>query len=54
MVKREIEMRVEAGSIKDLKHADEASETSHLEHDGEVAAAAILRFFHFEDDGIEP
>jgi GMP synthase-like glutamine amidotransferase len=54
MVKREIEMRVEAGSIKDLKHADEASDSSHLEHDGEVAAAAILRFFHFEDDGIEP
>jgi len=53
MVKREIQMRVEAGSIKDLKHADEASETSHLEHDGDAVAGAILRFFHFEDDGVE-
>jgi GMP synthase-like glutamine amidotransferase len=56
MVKREIQMRVEAGSIKedkDLKLADEASETSHLEHDGDVVAGAILRFFHFEDDGLE-
>jgi hypothetical protein len=53
MVKREIQMRVEAGSIKDLKHADEASETSHLEHDGAEVAGAILRFFHFEDDGID-
>jgi hypothetical protein len=53
MVKREIQMRVESGSIKDLKHADEASETSHLEHDGAAVAGAILRFFHFEDDGID-
>lgn len=53
MVKREIKMRVDSGSIKDLNHADKASETSHLEHDGEVVAAAILRFFHLEDDGID-
>lgn len=53
MVKREIQMRVDAGSIKDLDQANEATESSHLAHDGEVVAAAILRFFHLEDDGIE-
>lgn len=53
MVRREIQMRVESGGIKDREQADRASDTGHLEHDGEVAAAAILRFFHLEDDGIE-
>lgn len=55
MVKREIQMRIDAGSIKD-DHEEErkkAVETSHLEHDGGVLAMAILRFFHYEDDGIE-
>lgn len=46
-------MRVDSGSIEDMAHADKATETSHLEHDGEVVAAAILRFFHLEDDGID-
>lgn len=53
MVKRQIEMRVESGSIEDLDHADQAAETADLEHDGDVVAMAILRFFHDEDDGIE-
>ncbi|KAF7519515.1 hypothetical protein G7054_g13070 [Neopestalotiopsis clavispora] len=49
MVHRQIQMRVEAGSIQDLEHADRAKETAHLEHDGVTVAAAILRFFHDED-----
>ncbi|GKT80815.1 GMP synthase [Colletotrichum tofieldiae] len=53
MVKRQIQMRVDSGGIKDLKHADQASETAHLEHDGDLVAAAILRFFHGDDDEIE-
>lgn len=52
MVEREIQMRVDSGSIKDLDLAKEAADTGHLEHDGEVVAKAILRFFHFEDDGL--
>lgn len=53
MVKRQIEMRVDRGSIEDKEHADRAAETGDLEHDGEVVAAAVLRFFHDEDEGIE-
>lgn len=55
MVKREMEMRIESGSIG-KEHEGErrkAVETSHLEHDGDELASAILRFFHFEDDGVE-
>ncbi|KAK1991878.1 GMP synthase [Colletotrichum falcatum] len=53
MVKRQIRMRVDSGGIRDLDHADRASETAHLEHDGDRVAAAILRFFHGDDDEIE-
>ena len=53
MVNQEIDMRVESDDIKDLEHADRAAETAHLEHDGDKVAAAILRMFHFEDDGVE-
>jgi len=53
MVKRQIEMRVEAGSIEDVEHADRAAETADLRHDGDVVAGAILRFFHDEDEDIE-
>ncbi|KAK1580035.1 GMP synthase [Colletotrichum navitas] len=53
MVKRQIQMRVDSGGIQDLEHADRASETAHLEHDGDRVAAAILRFFHGDDDEIE-
>jgi hypothetical protein len=55
MVKREIEMRIESGGISE-EHEEErkkAVETSHLDHDGAEVASAILRFFHFEDDGLE-
>ncbi|KAL2150575.1 hypothetical protein VTH82DRAFT_7138 [Thermothelomyces myriococcoides] len=48
MVKRQIQMRVESGSIQDTEHADKAAETGGLEHDGDMVAAAILRFFHDE------
>jgi GMP synthase-like glutamine amidotransferase len=55
MVKREIQMRIDSGAIKedDEDERKRAVETSHLEHDGEELAAAILRFLHWEDDGIE-
>ncbi|KAK6210477.1 U2 snRNP complex subunit [Pestalotiopsis sp. IQ-011] len=53
MVHRQIQMRVESGSIQDLEHADRAKETAHLEHDGVKVAAAILRFFHDEDKGVD-
>ncbi|OLN80979.1 putative glutamine amidotransferase-like protein C13C5.04-like protein 3 [Colletotrichum chlorophyti] len=53
MVKRQIQMRVDSGGIKDLEHADQAAETADLEHDGDLVAAAILRFFHGDDDNIE-
>lgn len=45
MVQRQIEMRIESGGIQDMEHADRAAETAHLEHDGDVVAAAILRLF---------
>ena len=52
MVKRQIELRVESGSLKDLDHAEAAKETADMEHDGEVVAASILRLFHGDDNGI--
>jgi GMP synthase-like glutamine amidotransferase len=52
MVHRQIQMRVDAGSLSDFEHADRAKETAHLEHDGDVVAAAILRFFHGDDESI--
>ncbi|KAL2880307.1 hypothetical protein SGCOL_004356 [Colletotrichum sp. CLE4] len=53
MVKRQIQMRVDSGGIQDTEHADQAAETAHWEHDGDLVAAAILRFFHGDDDEIE-
>ena len=55
MVKREIQMRIDSGAISedDESERKRAVETSHLEHDGVELASAILRFFHWEDDGIE-
>lgn len=53
MVRREIQMRIDSGALQDMALAEEAKGNSHLEHDGEVLAAAILRFFHYEDDGLE-
>jgi GMP synthase-like glutamine amidotransferase len=53
MVRRQIQMRVESGGIKDGDVADEGKETAHLKHDGIVVAGAILRFFHGEDRDVE-
>ena len=55
MVKREIQMRIDSGGIDedDEDERKRAVETSHLEHDGVELASSILRFFHWEDDGIE-
>ena len=50
MVKRQIQIRVDAGGIKDLEHADRAAETAYLEHDGVEVAKAVLRLFVFDDD----
>ncbi|CAI4213591.1 unnamed protein product [Parascedosporium putredinis] len=52
---REIELRIKSGSITadDRDEVTQAMETAHLEHDGIAVAAAILRFFHDEDDDIE-
>ncbi|SPJ82506.1 related to anthranilate synthase component II [Fusarium torulosum] len=52
MVKRQIQMRIDSGGIKDLEHADKAAETADLEHDGEQVASAILRLFRYDDDGM--
>lgn len=52
MVRRQIAMRVERGGIQDKERADRAAETAHLEHDGLAVAAAILRLFQFDDDGL--
>ncbi|KAI4240726.1 MAG: hypothetical protein L6R40_004971 [Gallowayella cf. fulva] len=55
MVHRQIEMRLDSGSIdreKDGKELENAKDTAEWEHDGVVVAGAILRFFHGDDDGI--
>lgn len=55
MVHRQIEMRLEAGSIdkeKDKEQLESAQRTAEWEHDGVVVAGAILRFFHGDDDEI--
>lgn len=55
MVHRQIEMRLEAGSIdkeKDWEQLENAKDTAEWEHDGVVVAGAILRFFHGDDDEI--
>lgn len=49
MVKRQIEMRVESGGIKDMDQAEAAKKTADMEHDGESVASAILRFFDGDD-----
>jgi len=51
-VKRQLDMRVEAGSIS-RESADEASERASWVHDGLLVAQAVLRFFHGDDDEIE-
>ncbi|KAL4860747.1 hypothetical protein BDV12DRAFT_181159 [Aspergillus spectabilis] len=53
MVKRQIQIRVDSGGIKDLEHADRAAETAELEHDGVEVAKAILRLFVYDDNDDE-
>lgn len=53
MVHRQIQTRVESGGIEDEKQAEEAKETAHMKHDGNVVAGAILRFFHGDDKKID-
>lgn len=52
MVRRQLEMRVKAGSVE-VGEAEEAAERADWMHDGEVVAKAVLRFFHGDDDGVE-
>jgi len=49
MVKRQLAMRVESGSLK-KEDADEATERADWMHDGSLVAKAVLRFFHGDDD----
>ncbi|KAF3040048.1 hypothetical protein E8E12_001506 [Didymella heteroderae] len=51
-VKRQLEMRVDAGSVE-KNDADEAAERADWMHDGLVMAKAVLRFFHGDDDRLE-
>ncbi|CAO2656605.1 Nn.00g054080.m01.CDS01 [Neocucurbitaria sp. VM-36] len=52
MVKRQLEMRVEAESITEDQSA-EAAEKAAWMHDGLLVAKAVLRFFHGDDDKFE-
>lgn len=52
MVRRQLEMRVKAGSLSE-KDADEASEKADWMHDGLTVAKAVIRFFHGDNDDIE-
>ncbi|OAL44092.1 class I glutamine amidotransferase-like protein [Pyrenochaeta sp. DS3sAY3a] len=51
MVKRQLEMRVEAGSVEESE-AREAEERAGWVHDGEMVAGAVVRFFHGDDDEV--
>jgi GMP synthase-like glutamine amidotransferase len=52
MVRRQLDMRVEAGSLE-KEEASEASERAGWRHDGEMVARAVVRFFHGDDDEIK-
>jgi GMP synthase-like glutamine amidotransferase len=52
MVKRQLQKRVESGSLKE-KDADEATERADWMHDGLTVAKAVLKFFHGDDDRID-
>jgi GMP synthase-like glutamine amidotransferase len=52
MVMRQLEMRVNAGSLEE-KDADEAAERADWMHDGLLVARAVVRFFHGDDDKLE-
>lgn len=49
MVRRQLEMRVESGTLDECEAA-EAEERAEWMHDGLVVAKAVLRFFHGDDD----
>jgi GMP synthase-like glutamine amidotransferase len=49
LVKRQLEMRVESGSVS-KEEASEAAERADWMHDGLRVAQAVLRFFHGDDD----
>ncbi|KAG9188473.1 hypothetical protein G6011_02396 [Alternaria panax] len=49
LVKRQLEMRVESGSVS-KQDANEAAERADWMHDGLLVAKAVLRFFHGDDD----
>lgn len=51
MVHRQLEMRVNSGSVSKAS-ADEAAERADWMHDGQIVAQAVLRFFHGDDDEI--
>lgn len=51
MVRRQLEMRVKAGSVEE-EEASEAAERADWLHDGEMVAKAVVRFFHGDDDGV--
>lgn len=53
MVRRQIEMREEVGSIEESETAARGKEKAHLKHDGLIVAAAIVRFFHGDDHDID-
>ncbi|KAL9005308.1 MAG: hypothetical protein Q9188_001899 [Gyalolechia gomerana] len=55
MVRRQVELRIESGSIDQVEDRAEiksAWDTAEWEHDGMLVAGAILRFFHGEDDDV--
>ncbi|KAF2727052.1 class I glutamine amidotransferase-like protein [Polyplosphaeria fusca] len=51
MVRRQLELRVNAGTLKEYD-ADEATERADWIHDGLLVSQAVLRFFHGDDDKI--
>ncbi|KAF2227846.1 hypothetical protein BDZ85DRAFT_300682 [Elsinoe ampelina] len=55
MEHRQIELRQASGGIpeEDGDEVSEAAEKAHLEHDGEVVAGAILRFFRGDDHDVD-
>ncbi|KAJ1331256.1 glucosinolate gamma-glutamyl hydrolase [Microdochium nivale] len=52
MVRRQLEMRVESGTLEESEAA-EAEERAEWMHDGLVVAKAVLRFFHGDDDAMD-
>jgi GMP synthase-like glutamine amidotransferase len=51
MVRKNIEHRRKKGMVED-EHAEDARKRAELDHDGEVVAGAVLRFFVGRDDDV--